>query len=105
MENFINFFVEKGSEIVYTERRGLWSGMAPFSGCLKDTGFWDQQKGETCGGIGLWRGFRICGRTKFTAGWPFGAYRIERACRKEYTGVRKGYRRNEYDKNNACIEQ
>ncbi len=36
---------------------------------------------------------------------PFGAYRMERACRKEYTGVRKGYRGNEYDKNNACIEQ
>lgn len=54
MENFINFFVEKGSEIVYTERRGLWSGMAPFSGCLKDTGFLDLQKGETCGGTGLW---------------------------------------------------
>ncbi len=35
---------------------------------------------------------------------PFGAYRMERACRKEYTGVRKGYRGNEYDKNNACIK-
>lgn len=65
----------------------------------------DEQGTELCVGTGLWRGFRICGRTKFTAGWPFRACRMEKACRNEYTGVRKGYRGNEYDKNNACIEQ
>ena len=56
--------------------------------------------------------YGICRRVRIAAesGYgccvgPFGAYRMERACRKEYTGVRKGYKGNEYDKNNACIEQ
>ncbi len=42
---------------------------------------------------------------KIYSGMAFWAYGMGRACRKEYTGVRKGYRRNEYDKNNACIKQ
>ena len=59
--------------------------MAPFSGCLKDTGFWDQQKGETCGGIGLWM---LC--------WSFWGIQDGESMPERIHRSRKGYRGNEY---------